>query len=157
MKNMNKGQFAPLPPKEGEKEQRIHGLGCDDPWCEGFPVSAGKPIKKRVLWLSRHAPTKEQVKELEKILGICEIIQVSKTVNNGKEVKQLMAENKCKELVAVLPLNILQQVISQGIQPIRAVMQRELKENGEAKFYFQHFERVLEITVKTKKLGGDER
>jgi len=111
-------------------------------------------MKKRVLWLSRHAPTEEQTQELERILGPCEIIQVSKTVNSGKEVKDLMRENQCDELVAVLPLNILQQVIAQGIQPIRAVMQRELKENGNVEFHFQHFERVLEVTVKTKRLGG---
>ena len=154
MENMNKGQLAPSAPEEGKREQeRIHGLECDNPWCEGFPISAGKPLKKRVLWLSRHAPTKGQTEELKRILGACEIIQVSKTVNNGKEVKDLMRENQCDELVAVLPLNILQQVISQGIQPIRAVMQREVRDDGSVEFYFQHFERVLEVMVKTKKLG----
>jgi len=105
---------------------------------------------KKVLWLSRHAPTTEQVEKLARILGTCEITQVSQTVKNGKEVKDLLRENNCEELVAVLPLNILQQVISQGIQPIRAMMLREIREDGNAEFRFQHFERVLEVTVKTK-------
>ena len=107
---------------------------------------------KKVLWLSRHAPTTEQVEKLAQVLEPCDVnvIQVSKTVKNGKEVKDLLRENKCNEVVAVLPLNILQQVISQGIQPIRAVMLREIREDGNAEFRFQHFERVLEVTVRTK-------
>ena len=123
---------------------------------QSAPSALSKREHKRVLWLSRHAPTEEQTQELERILGPCEIVQVSRTVNSGKEVKDLLRENQCDEIVAVLPLNILQQVISQGIQPIRAVMSRELKENGEAVFHFQHFERVLEVTVRTERLGGRE-
>jgi len=128
---------------------------CDYPsncpeWQRGRCPFA--PNSKRVLWLSRHAPTNEQVDALAQVLGPIKILQVSKTVSSGKEVKDLLREHQCDEVVAVLPLNILQQVIAQGIQPIRAVMSRELKENGEAVFHFQHFERVLEVTVKAKKL-----
>ena len=120
-----------------------------------------KPI--RVLWLSRHAPTREQCLDLEATLGPVEIIQHTESVRDAEEVIFLMAENQCDEVVAVLPLNILADLTKRGIKPIRAVMERKVIRKGlsdgeetlEAEFHFQHFERVLEITVKTERLGRE--
>ncbi|MBW6441490.1 hypothetical protein K0B04_01095 [Patescibacteria group bacterium] len=57
-------------------------------------------------------------------------------------------------LEAVLPLPILSEVInSQKVSPvIRAVMDRELKEDGTATFSFSHYEKVKKVEVQTVRL-----
>ena len=106
----------------------------------------------RVLWLSRHAATEEQRKELERIFGTVHIIFRSETVPNGKRVVEIMDEQDIDELVAVLPVNILAELLRLGIQPIRAVMERELLDDGNAVFHFKHFERLREVKIETEKL-----
>jgi len=123
-----------------------------------------KKEKTRVLWLSRHAPTEEQCLDLEATLGPVEIIQHTESVRDAEEVIFLMAEHKCNEIVAVLPLNILADLVKRGIKPIRAVMERKVIRKGlsdgeetlEAEFKFKYFERVLKVEVETERLGGRE-
>jgi len=100
-----------------------------------------------VLWLSRHEPQEEQIKELEKVFGGIEIVQVSKTVSGAMEVLKLMQENETDELVAVLPISLIAELTEKGVHPLRAVMKRELNEEGEAIFTHEYFERVMRVDI----------
>lgn len=109
----------------------------------------------RVLWLSRHEPQDEQVKELESKLGPgpVEIVQVSATINRAKEIVDLMKIHGCDEVVVVLPINLLADFIRIADKPpIRAVMNREVDANGNATFQHSHFERVVKVEVVTTPL-----
>jgi len=132
---------------------------------QSAPSAPSKREHKRVLWLSRHAPTEEQCLDLEATLGPVEIIQHTESVRDAEEVIFLMAEHRCDEVVAVLPLNILADLVKKGIKPIRAVMERRIVKRGlsddgeetlEAEFKFKYFERVLKVEVETERLGGRE-
>jgi len=106
---------------------------------------------KRILWLSRHEATEDQVKELSEKLGDIEIIQVSQTVKTAEEVLALKEENECEEMVVVLPINLMAELTTKGIKPLRAVMIRQLDESGEnAQFIHSHFERVCKIYLSTE-------
>jgi hypothetical protein len=108
----------------------------------------------KVLWLSRHAPTNEQLSELERIFNgkFDGAEQVSVTISKGEEVAQLMKAYGCREVVAVLPIDLIQQVTDLGIKPLRAVMERKFDNYGNARFLFSHFERVEKIVAETKRL-----
>jgi len=106
-----------------------------------------------IIWLSRHEPTAEQEKKLRSIISFDKLIVVSKTISRSSEIKSLMSENEASEIVAVLPINLVSDLINrEQIKPIRAVMNRQLDENGEATFIFSHFERVLSVAVETEKM-----
>jgi len=122
-------------------------------------LGAGSEMK--ILWLSRHAATQEQVAALEEKFGAVEIVQVSKTVSSASEVVELMKANDCQEMVVVLPPAILADLTNPRIspvKPIRAVMERvpngRKNEKGEDEFdfVFSHFERVERVEIVTTPL-----
>ena len=101
----------------------------------------------RVLWLSRHSPTPEQESELQKKFGRdTDIIEVSATVSSGQEVIDLMKRYKCDEVVAVLPINLVAEVVALGVKPIRAIMIRRLLKDG-VEFQFSHYERIEKVEI----------
>jgi len=101
-----------------------------------------------VLWLSRHAPTKEQIDTLSEKLGKpLQIFQYSVTINRAEEVIELMKLCMCTEVVTVLPINLLASLLKLGVKPIRAVMRRVITENGEAYFHFEKYVRVTKVEI----------
>jgi hypothetical protein len=99
-------------------------------------------MRRNVLWLSRHEPTEPQIKELKRILGNVNINHISATVKDVDDVLSLMREHHIDELVAVLPLSLIADLTRKGVQPLRAVMHRQLLESGDVKFTFDYFERI---------------
>ena len=112
---------------------------------------------EKILRLTRHPASGEQLEELKRIFGSeSEIIEVSETVSGAARVRELVEENGATVLEAVLPLPILSEVINPrtgvAIPVVRAVMDRELKEDGTAVFNFSHYERILKVEVQTERL-----
>lgn len=107
----------------------------------------------RVLWLSRHKPTDVQVTELQKKLGLgVEIVPVSTKVESGQEVLDLMGRYYCHDyVVAVLPIELIAEVCSLGVKPLRAVMKRRLLRDG-VEFTFSHYEVVEKVVIETRPL-----
>ena len=111
----------------------------------------------RVMWQSRHAPTREQVSVLGEKLGTDgrEVVveQISGTFSSGRAIVDHFEESRADEMVVVLPIHILAELIHDlrrrhlAIRPIRAVMTRALDAEGNAIFSFDHFERVLDIEI----------
>jgi hypothetical protein len=84
-----------------------------------------------------------------------DFVLYDKTIENADEVRQLMEAHECQDLVTVLPLNILAELSSMGIKPIRARMGRVMKPDGFVEFN-QHlyFERINSIKVETELLNS---
>ena len=100
----------------------------------------------KILWLSRHDPNSEQIQELNRIFNFkYELVIIDKRVDNAKEVIDLMEVNGVDDIIAVLPLELIEELIRLGVKPIRANMKFENN-----KFLFKHFERVMKI--ETEKL-----
>lgn len=107
--------------------------------------------------MSRHEPQEEQVRELEGVFGGVEIVQVSKTVSGAVEVLSLMQEHRADELVAVLPIGLMAELTERGVHPIRAVMSREVNDEGEAIFKHNHFERLMRVSFLSHPLEQERK
>ncbi len=108
-----------------------------------------------ILWVSRHPPKDEQKIELEEVFGHVHFIQISKTIKDGWEVTDLKEKYETEEVVAVLPIQIMAQLTRMGIEPIRAIMDRNVKENGDVEFVHERFERIEKVEIITSSLLGD--
>lgn len=75
-----------------------------------------------------------------------EVIVHPDPVKTGDEVARLMKINGCDELIAVLPLNLLEEVMELGIQPISAQMHRIMPPEG-ATFVHDYFYRIKELNI----------
>ena len=65
---------------------------------------------KKVLWISRHCMTKEQIEDLNRIAGEnVEIIPWKETVHSVLELKPLIEEGDI--IAAVLPLDLLAKLL----------------------------------------------
>jgi len=113
----------------------------------------------KVLWLCRHYPKRKQIHELKRIFGEdVEIVQVVEKVSGAGRILELMKEYNCDEVVVNVPDKILSGLLSKGVRPIRAIMQRTINRNyyahPRAKYTFRHicFERVHKYDVRTERL-----
>ena len=106
----------------------------------------------KILWVSRHSPFQKQIEELKRKFGAdLELIKVSTKIRDPYEIKQLMEEYECDDVVAVVPLSMRARLTSIGINPIKAVMSRKVigHVNGqfeeEVVWEHENFERVLNV------------
>lgn len=118
----------------------------------------------KVLWLSRHKMTSEQLADLERIYGNVEIKTFDQTVNSFKDV--IAAGEDCDILAVVLPPAILMDLLNprNNSKPvIRAVANRVPTGNmvknpatgiEETEYRFEHkaWEQVMKFEVVTKTL-----
>lgn len=108
----------------------------------------------RVLRLTRHEASPEQVEALRRAFGEdVEVVQVSETVAGAAVVKALVQAHGADVLEAVLPLPLLAEVCDPergvGVPVIRAVMDREVLPDGSVAFRFRAYERVKRVVVDT--------
>ena len=112
----------------------------------------------KVLRLTRHGATPEQLDELRRIFGDdCVVTEVSETVPDAARVTAICAEYGADVLEAVLPLPLMAEVVNPrtgvGIPVIRAITNRMLDASGEkAIFAFSHYEKVIKVEVVTERL-----
>lgn len=119
----------------------------------------------KVLWLSRHSMTEEQRKDLNRIYGEdTEVVQVPEQVKGYKEV--LEYGKGCDVLAVVLPPVILAELtnpknnqkpviraISNRVPTGRMVINTATGDvEVEYKFKFDHWERVIKVTVEVERL-----
>ena len=137
----------------------IHHFTHYELLCKQMSLKGKKEMKKveKILRLTRHPASEEQLAELRRIFGSeSEIVEISETVPGSARVRELVEEHRATVLEAVLPLPVLAEIINPRtgvtIPVIRAVMNRELKEDGTVVFNFSHYERILKIEVQTERL-----
>jgi len=108
----------------------------------------------RILWLSRHRPKPEQLRELVDCFGEVEIVAVFEKISSGQQVVNMIRQHQCTEVIVVLPEKLLKEVVDAGVQPIRAKMAREFLSNGNVRFNHLYFERVIDVCITTKKISS---
>ena len=118
---------------------------------------------KKVLWISRHNMTKEQIEDLQRITGEeVEIIPWRETVHSMTEIKPLIEEADL--IAAVLPLDLLAALLeaSGGKKVLQSVADRipsgKLRAIAggavEPEFEFRHryWQQIIKINVEVKRL-----
>jgi len=116
----------------------------------------------RVIRITRHEPAVEQIEALQTIFGPdVDISTVSETLPSEprEAVKRFDELAKDADVVeAVLPINLLEAVLKfsefskRGGLLIRAVMNREVREDGKIEFTFDHYEIIEKVEVVTQPL-----
>ena len=118
----------------------------------------------KVLWISRHQMTSDQIADLERIYGDVEVSQFADSVSGAKQVVEL--GNECDVLAVVLPPAILADVVNPRVntKPVIRAIANRVQTGGtvlnpatgkeEPEFRFEHagWERVLKIEVVTERL-----
>ena len=64
---------------------------------------------KKILWVSRHQMTEEQLDDLKRIYGEFELVKFDQTVSNVKEI--IEAGKNCDILAVVLPPALLADLV----------------------------------------------
>ncbi len=118
---------------------------------------------KRVLWISRHQMSQEQLQGLEKAMGEpVELVWWTESVSSIDELRPALEQ--VDAVAAVLPLELMAQLIqAAGNKPVlRAVGERRLTgrwldtPNGgrekESQFVYLGWQQVLRVEVEVKPL-----
>lgn len=101
----------------------------------------------KLLWLSRHDPYPDQIEELEDIFDYdLEIVVHRNPVRTGAEVVQVMKRIGADEVCAVLPINLIEEIVELGVQPIKAQMYRVTTDDG-VTFVHDYFYRIKKIDI----------
>lgn len=117
----------------------------------------------KILWVSRHDMTSEQLESLNNIFKDAKIIQYNKTVNNINEI----VSDDIDIYAVVFPaemLAALYNIVKGKAKIISAVSGREFtgkniinpatgKEEPECKFVFQHWLEYVKVDIETRILS----
>ncbi len=107
----------------------------------------------KLVWVSRHELTEKNHEILKKAFGEYEIVQYKNTINNIEELIEFADEHGADAYIAVLPPNLIQELLVKDKRPIyRFVVERILKENGEAEFIPVGLEAILKIEIVTERI-----
>lgn len=117
-------------------------------------------MKKRILWVSRHSPLPNQLKELDRIFKDYEVVQYNGFIRDAKHVVELMKSYKADEVVTILPMTIIYHLLKEeGIEPIFPEMERvtgddyDYVDPGTGKRYkFKRFVRIIDFEIVKREL-----
>lgn len=106
---------------------------------------------KKILWLSRHQMTEEQINELIKIYGDVIIFNDSRQINN---VEELLQDIESMDVLAVvLPIEMVGELLKITDKPIiYAENKRVFDENGKVAFSFGGWRQYVRVDIETKAL-----
>jgi hypothetical protein len=117
---------------------------------------------KKIMRLTRHAVTEEQVEALENAFGDVNVVHETESLpSNPREAvarfDEIAQQSWADVAEVVLPINLLQAVlqsefVKNGGIVIRSVMNRQVDSEGNATFTFSHYEKVKEVNIVTERL-----
>lgn len=117
---------------------------------------------KKVVRITRHEAEEAQISELQRIYGTeVEVVTINESMpTNSREFTVRFDELAADAIAveAVLPLNLMEaalkftQFCKSNGQIIRSVMNREVDDEGNAIFTFDHYERVMKVEIVTEAL-----
>lgn len=118
---------------------------------------------KKVLWISRHAMTKEQIEDLKRIYGAeIQINQIDKSISKISEIETQIKEADI--ICAVLPIELLQSLLNIADNRPVLVGKNERVATGkmtqmsdgklEKEYVFKHggWKQMISIKIETKDL-----
>ena len=118
----------------------------------------------KVLWVSRHELSEDQLTDLRRIYGDVEIVKFQDTVESARQLVEVGKD--CDVFAVVLPPALLADLTNPrtNTKPvIRSVMERKPtgrmvtnpvtgKEEAEMAMYFVAWERVIRVEIVTERL-----
>jgi len=107
----------------------------------------------KVIWISRHPLNMKNIEILRKAFGEdITIKQLTKTLRE-EEVPDIVKYNgKEAKYVVVLPPNLIQAFLNEGVEVYRFVVERNLAEDGSVRIEPVGLERVKEIRYITERV-----
>jgi len=118
--------------------------------------------KKKVVRITRHKASEAQIAELQRLYGTdVEVVTINESMpTNTREFTARFDElaEDATVVEAVLPLNLMEaalkftKFVKSGGSIIRSVMNREVDDDGNAKFTFDHYEKVVKVEITTERL-----
>lgn len=118
----------------------------------------------KILWVSRHELSNEQLTDLERIYGNVEIVKFQDNVQSARQLVEVGED--CEVFAVVLPPALLADLTNPRVNQkpvIRSVMERKPtgnmvinpvtgKEEAEMAMYFVAWEQVDEVRIVTHRL-----
>lgn len=153
--------------KYGVQSRVLQEYLCED--ASGLASSEGNKLQDsialmtKVVRITRHPAQAAQIEALERAFGNVEVETVSETLpSDSREAVERFDElaGDAGVVEAVLPIQLTQAVLEysdfseRGGTLIRAEMNREVDESGDAEFVFDHYVVVKEISITTRPLSS---
>ena len=79
---------------------------------------------KKVMWMSRHAPTKSQIVELNRLFPGHVLCVDPRPFSSADDIVARFRAEGADEMVVVAPLTVVRAIIRAGVRPILAEMQQ---------------------------------
>ena len=99
--------------------------------------------KTKILWVSRHQPTDNQLEELNDIFENYELVIKKTTISKAQDIVDLMEKHNCTEVMPVVPHAIRRQLANEhGVKYIFAETMK-MNRNGKPQYHHLKFHRVL--------------
>jgi hypothetical protein len=81
-------------------------------------------MPKNIVWMSRHAPTPSQVRELDRLYPDHNFIVEGRPFSDAADIVRRFREVEGDEMVVVAPWTVINEIVKQGIHPLVAKMER---------------------------------
>lgn len=79
---------------------------------------------KKIIWMSRHAPTLSQLRELDRLFPGHNLQFDPASFSGADDIVARFRANKGDEMVVVAPWTVIRAITKRGIQPIYAEMKQ---------------------------------
>jgi hypothetical protein len=108
------------------------------------------------MWVSRHSPTDSQRRELSRIFGPHDLRIDPAPFSDALDIKRRMMAARAQEIVCVAPLSVLKELLTFGIRPLTADMEKCKPDEAEVEttspsgsrfLRFVRFRRLTEIVM----------
>ncbi len=108
----------------------------------------------KIMWMSRHKPTKRQIAELNRLFGACVVEWDNRRFSGADDIVHRFEETKAEEMVLVGPLTLFRELVKRGIKPLYATMEQvkngspetEVQYRGRC-YKFVDFKRVVALNL----------
>lgn len=108
----------------------------------------------KIMWMSRHKPTKRQMAELKRLFGACVVEWDNRRFSGADDIVTRFKEGKADEMVLVGPLTLFRELVKRGIKPLYATMEQvkngspetEVQYRGRC-YKFVDFKRVVALNL----------
>lgn len=78
----------------------------------------------KLVWMSRHAPTPSQVRELDRLFPGHDFLVDGRSFSDAADIATRFRAVAGDEMVVVAPLTVVNELVKQGIRPLIAIMER---------------------------------
>lgn len=117
----------------------------------------------RIVWMSRHHPTKRQRAVLGLLFPFHTLILDNRAFDSAETIITRFHEWHADEMVVVAPLTVVRELVRRGIFPLWAEMKQVAADNREAEVHysgrhykFVRFHRVRDVRFVLEDVNPDE-